>query len=256
MIKKLIISLLLIVAATMAPGLAAQSVYSFEVGGVRDISTYLSPLYYHGTDYAISGSWQIGAGDFTRKAKKLPMRFEADIHFQDMLNPAKTASMLGAVAHIGYGIAPIWQVGPHWRLSAGGAVDLYGGALWLTRNGNNPVTALASVGLDITGSAAYRFRIKRLPITVEDRISIPTLSAFFCPEYGESFYEISLGNRSGLAHFGWWGNAIGVNNLLSATLHLGRCSLLVGYRLGLRTFNANHLTTQLLNNSFLIGIAL
>lgn len=53
---------------------------------------------------------------------------------------------------------------------------------------------------------------------------------------------------------GWWGNAMGVNNLLSLRMQLGRTGLMVGYRLDLRTFHANHLKTQQLRNAFVIGI--
>lgn len=241
-----------ICAVFQAAPVQAQTVYALEAGAAKDISTYLSPLYYKGTEYALSGSW---TRPFHFCRDKVMMRFEADIRFSSMDNPSKTASMLGATARFNWGLAAYWNLSEHWRVSVGGAVDLYGGALWLMRNGNNPVTAMANVGINATASASYKFKMGKLPVTIDDYVSVPTLSAFFCPGYGESYYEIYLGNHKKLAHFGWWGNAIGVNNLLSATLHLGKYSLLVGYRLNLRTFNANNLDTRVLGNSAVLGIS-
>lgn len=230
----------------------AQTVYALEAGAAKDISTYLSPLYYKGSEYALSGSW---TRPFHFCRDKAMMRFEADIRLSGMDNPSGTASMLGATARFNWGLAAYWNLSEHWRLSVGGAIDLYGGALWLTRNGNNPVTAMANAGVEATASASYKFKMGKLPVTIDDYVGVPTLSAFFCPGYGESYYEIYLGNHKDLAHFGWWGNAIGVNNLLSATLHLGKYSLLIGYRLNLRTFHANNLDTRVLGNSAVLGIS-
>lgn len=256
MIRKLVISLMLAVAAFAVTQASAQrndNLYTVEVGGARDISTYLSPLYYHGADYGLAGLWSRPFGPLRERVR---MGFEADLHFRNMLNPAGSARMLGATARFGWGLHAVWDFTERWTVSAGGAVDLYGGALWLLRNGNNPVSAIASVGLDLTASVSYRFRMGRLPVTIDDRVSLPTLSAFFCPEYGESYYEIYLGNRHGLVHCGWWGNAPGVNNLLTFSLHFGSRALVLGYRLNLRTFAANHLDTRLLTNAFVIGWSL
>lgn len=71
------------------------SVYSIEAGAARSLSTYLSPLYYTGTDYALSGSW---TKSFNHWPDRCVMRFEAAVDFQNMLNPAKTAAMYGLTA--------------------------------------------------------------------------------------------------------------------------------------------------------------
>ncbi len=53
-----------------------------------------------------------------------------------------------------------------------------------------------------------------------------------------------------LVHFGWWGNSFGIDNMLAFDLMFGRKFLRLGYRLDLRTFNAENLDTQILRNSF------
>jgi len=227
------------------------SVYSLEIGGARDLSTYLSPLYYDGMDMALSASWTKA---FQHWPESCVMRFESAVDMQRMLNPAGNAIMYGLTARFNWGL--LWRKDflRDFRATLGPMIDIYGGAMYLVRNGNNPVTALASAGIDVAGSLSYRFRIGRLPVEVSDEIRIPTLSGFFSPQYGETYYEIYLGNHSGLAHFGWWGNAMGVDNLLSFKLNLGRTGLQLGYRFDLRTFQACGLQTQLMRNAFVIGI--
>ncbi len=88
---------------------------------------------------------------------------------------------------------------------------------------------------------------------MRDVVRIPSAGAFFSPQYGETMYEIYLGNRKDLVHFGWWGNSFGIDNMLAFDLMFGRKFLRLGYRLDLRTFNAENLDTQILRNSFTIA---
>lgn len=227
------------------------STYNLEIGGMRALSTYLSPLYYDGVDFALSGSWTKA---FNYSPERMLMRFEANVEVMNLYNPTHTARTLGAFANFNWGLAARWRFAEYWQASVGGMLDLYGGALYLTRNSNNPVSAIASTSLDLSASLSYRFDIGRLPVVVSDEVRIPTISGFFSPGYGEPYYEIYLGNHSRLAHFGWWGNAFGIDNLLSFKLDFGRTAMQIGYRLNLRTFWANNLNTQLLRNAFVIGV--
>lgn len=227
------------------------STYSFEIGGARNISTYLSPLYYEGTSYALSGSWTKA---FNHWSDRCEMRFEAGLNYDYTLSPVKSSSMLGATARFGWGLSWAHRFAHNWQVTVGPMLDIYGGALYQSRNGNNPVTALASVGIDTSASLKWKSKIGRFPVIVADEVSLPTLSGFFCPQFGESYYEIYLGNHKDLAHFGWWGNSFGINNLLSFKINFGKTGMIVGYRLDLRTFKANSLQTQVMRNSFVIGV--
>lgn len=227
------------------------SVYSLEIGAARDLSTYLSPLWYTGPDVALTGSWSKA---FQHWPGRCTMQFAAAVDFQWMLNPARTARMAGLTAQFGWGLSWRHPLGRGWEVEAGGMIDLWGGVLYQMRNGNNPATALAYGGIDARGALTWHTRWGRLPVTLLDEVRIPTAGAFFTPGYGESYYEIYLGNHRGLLHFGWWGNAPGVDNLLALRLHLGRTGLQVGYRLDLRTLRANHLLTQVMRNALVIGV--
>lgn len=249
--------LFLLILLALRASCAAQesrpvtSVYGIEIGYARALSTYLSPLYYDGTDYSLQASW---TKDFRRWSDRCVMRFEAGIDFQNLLNPVKNAAMYNMTARFGWGMSWRHRFGPGLQVTAGPMLDLYGGAMYAPRNGNNPVSVPAYAGFDATGSISWHTRWGRLPVRIADEIRIPTIGAFFCPGYGESFYEIYLGNRRDLVHCGWWGNAFGIDNLISLRLDLGRTGLQVGYRFDLRQFKANNLQTQLLRHAFHIAV--
>ncbi len=229
------------------------SVYGAEAGSMNITSTYLSPLPYTGWSTAIFGAW---GKEMKQNPEHLVMDFRAGMELGNALNPAKTAEM--------YALAARFSWGPAWRhkfpydlqLTAGAALDIFGGVLYLPRNGNNPASAMAYAGIDLTAGLQWKTHFGRLPVTIADRAMLPTLGAFFNPAYGESYYEIYLGNHKDLAHFGWWGNAFGIDNHLTLTLHFGRKALEVGYRLAARTYHANNLTTQYVRNSFTVAYRL
>lgn len=226
-------------------------VYSLGIGHTSVKATYLSPLTYTGTQWSASGSW----------SKAMPfnpehavMQFDGNIEFCNLLNPAQTARMVGLNA--GFSWAMEWraQLPCNFQVTAGGGIDIKGGAYYLLRNSNNPVEALVNISLMPVGSVSWHTKIGSLPILISDRVKIPSLGAFFCPEYGETYYEIYLGNHKGLAHCGWWGNNFQIDNLLSVTLDFGRTALMLGYSLNAYNQWANHLNTKIITNSFVIGV--
>ena len=226
-------------------------VYSLEMGGTSVLATYLSPLTYSGPQYSLSGSWS-KAMPFN--AEHAIMQFDGSASFCNLLNPAQTARMVGLVADFSWDMAWRARLRHDFQVTAGGGIDFTGGAYYLLRNSNNPVEAVANLSLMLTASASWHFTIGRLPILIADRIKLPSLGVFFSPEYGETYYEIYLGNYKGLAHAGWWGNNFRIDNLLSVTLDFGRTSLMVGYRLNAYNQWANNLNTKIVTNSFVVSV--
>ncbi len=227
------------------------SVYAVEMGSHDVLATYLSPLHYKGTRYGVSGEWS-KAMPFS--PEHAVMQFDGAAHFSRMLNPAQTASMVGLTADFNWGMSWRTRLPYDIQVTAGGAVGIYGGAYWLLRNGNNPVEAIANVSLSLRASVSRPFRIGRLPVLLRDEVRLPSASLFFSPEYGETYYEIYLGNHKGLLHGGWWGNNFRIDNLLSATLDFGRTAMTVGYRFEAYTQWACQLNTRLTSHSFVIGV--
>lgn len=227
------------------------SVYSFEIGSAKTLATYLSPLTYSGSSFAFTGNWSKAMPFSPENAL---MNFHGAVNFMSMLNPAQTARMLGIQAEFQWGMDWRKRLPYNLQITVGGLVEGSGGTLYLPRNGNNPANVLAYVGILASTSISYHINIGRLPILLQDNVKLPTLGAFFCPEYGETYYEIYLGNHKGLAHCGWWGNRFGISNLLTATLDFGRTALQIGYRYSFQSEWANHLSTRITRHAFVIGV--
>lgn len=67
----------------------------------------------------------------------------------------------------------------------------------------------------------------------------------FSQEYDELYYEIYLGNHSGLVHWAWPGNMFRWNNLVAADLDFGNSRLRLGFRSNIYSTEVNHLTTRI-----------
>ena len=225
--------------------------YRVEIGSRSAFCDYLSPFSYKGTDVAVGGFW---TKMLPFNPEPLAMHFEGRLNFGSLLNPAHTAREIDFHANVQWGLEWQKRLADNWLIGVGGSAGIYGGVLYLPRNSNNPASAQFATGLSAGAFASRLFRIGRLPVLVSDRLNLPLLSGFFSQDYGESYYEIYLGNRKGLAHFGWPGNRFGIDNLLAVTLDLGRTALEVGYRFSMQNQHANNLTTRIFNNAFVIGV--
>lgn len=231
--------------------LPVTSYYNLELGSTSVKATYLSPLTYSGSRASVSGMWS-KAMPFS--PEQAVMQFDVDGSFCNLLNPAKTARMVGIYGDFSWTMSWRKKLDKDFQFTLGAGPEISGGAYYLIRNSNNPVQAMANLSLLLTASASKHFKIGRLPVLVADRVKLPSLGVFFCPGYGETYYEIYLGNHKGLAHAGWWGNNFRIDNLLSVTLDFGKTAMMVGYRLDVTTQWANNLNTKIITNSFVIGI--
>lgn len=226
-------------------------VYAIEVGRKKVLATYLSPLRYTGKDFTFSGAWSKAMPFNPQHAL---MHFNASTSFDSMLNPPQIARMVALSGSFSWGMS--WRTRFPWQLqfTAGGAIGIDGGAYWLMRNGNNPIQAMASVNLVPRVSLGRPFKIGKIDFLVRDEVLLPSFSVFFSPEYGESYYEIYLGNHSGLIHAGWWGNNFRIDNLFSITFDFGRTAAMIGYRFKSDTQWANNLNTQIFTHNLVIGV--
>lgn len=225
--------------------------YRLELGAGSAVDTYLSPIRYSGRAFSISGLWSKSS---QWSPENLVMHFAGSFNMRDMRNPSRTASMIGIDGYFGWGLSWRRRLPHNLQVTAGGALDFSGGALYLPRNGNNPVSADAYAGIDVSASVSWRFRIGRVPAILADNVRIPTIGCFFSPQYGETYYEIYLGNHKDLAHCGWWGNRFCIDNLLSLRLDLGRTAMEVGYRYALRSSWVCGLDTKVQSHQFVIGV--
>lgn len=234
--------------ATLRP---VTSSYTYEIGGATLANTYLTPLKYKGWDMALNYE-RMQAMKFN--PEKWVMRLTAGIDLNRTDNPAKNATMWRLVADFSWGMTYRFKLPHNITLAGGGSTSLDLGCVYNARNGNNPVAVEAAWTVNLTGYASWNVKIGRLPVTLRYQPTIPLTGVFFSPDYGELFYEIYLGNHSGLAHCAWWGNYFRMENLVTADLHLGATSLRVGFRNNILSTSINDITTRTITFSAVIGV--
>ncbi len=226
-----------------------RSTYRLEAGAGKVLDTYLSPLHYTGESLALSGEWSKALGSL----RCWDMKFDASVGALLMRNPARNAREYEIDVDFAWSIRRGWTPVAAMTAGVGTGTELFAGCVYLPRNGNNPAAAKASLGLFLSAFASYWLNIGKLPVILSDEVRLPSVSMLFSQQYGESYYEIYLGNRSGLIHCGWWGNNFSIDNHFTATLRFSRGDLTVGYRFKVRTSHVNNLDWQRTTNAVTIG---
>ena len=226
--------------------------YALQIGSIQNTDTYLSPIKYKG--------WNIGFNYQRRQALKFNpgnwiSQLRIDLDINKTLNVAKNAAMWYAGVDFCYSILRRWKLSKGFSLGIGPSAELNGGCLYLNRNGNNPASAKASITINADGYAAWNGNICNLPITLRYQASIPITGIFFSPDYGELYYEIYLGNHSGLCHWAWPGNFFRLRHWLTADIHLGNTSVQLGYVGEIFSSKANNIVTQTISHGAMIGIS-
>lgn len=228
-----------------------QSVYTIEAGSSHIADTYLTPIKYQG--------WHLGFNYDRNQA----MKFSPDnwvMQLRAGVAGSRNHCVSGSIMWYGelafsWGMMRRWRLPQGFSVGVGGSAGLKAGCIYLDRGGNNPASAKASITVNATGYAAWNGRIGRLPVTLRYQPTLPVIGAFFAPDYGELYYEIYLGNHSGLAHCAWWGNYFALDNLLTADLHFGSTSLRLGYSGSIYTTDVNHTVTHMFTHAAVVGIS-
>lgn len=228
------------------------SAYTVEFGTAHLSDTYLTPLKY--------GGWHVGASYERFQAMRFCpddwiMRLRFDIGVDRTRNTARNATLWNLDVSAGWAMMRRWRLPVSFTLAAGGSTTLEGGVLYLSRNGNNPVSAKAAWTLNLAGLATWQTRLGRVPVTIGWQPELPVIGAFFSPDYGELYYEIYLGNHSNLAHAAWWGNRFVLDNLVTADLRFGATSLRLGYKGHILTSKVNNIVTREFTHAFVIGVS-
>ncbi len=228
------------------------SAYAVEIGSGHVADTYLSPLNYSGWTTAFSYE-RMQAMKFD--PRRWAMQLKVDVGLTRTDNPARNASIWAAGLSGRWGMMRRWTLDNGLTLAAGGSTSINLGALYTTRNGNKPVAAKASWTVNATASASIKVRLLGKPVVVRYQPTLPLTGIFFSQQYGELYYEIYLGDRSGLVHGAWPGNYFALDNLLTADILFGATALRVGYHNSVLSTRVSNLTTRLVSHSFLIGVS-
>lgn len=227
-------------------------VYSLELGARDAYASYLAPTAYSGFALGLSGHFSKLMPFAPEKAM---MSFRGSISFMpSMLNKSKYASMMGLEADFSWTIMGFARLPHNIRIGGGGGVDLDAGGLALLKNSNNPAIPILDAGVCAEVFADWDFNIRRLPMKLSVNLRAPLLGAFFMMGYGETYYEIFVGNHCGIVHCGWPGNHQKFDLNTTLQMKLGNAGLEVGYRMRFNRATANNLCYRTLDNFFTVAL--
>lgn len=237
---------------SIAVELPVTSAYMLEVGSAKLADTYLTPLFYNG--------WHASMSYERNQAMRFApdrwsMQLMARATFDRAQNPARNAAMLNAECELRWGMQRRWQLPiMGFRAGIGPAIDLRGGALYLSRNGNNPASAKGAITIDALGFVSYNIAIGNLPITFRYQADLPMAGVYFSPDYGQLYYEIWLGEHSGLVRPAVWGPYFRLDNLLTADLHLGATTLRLGYHNDIISTKTHGIVSRRVTHALAVGV--
>lgn len=226
--------------------LRTNNTLSVSIGSANMYDTYLSPLEYKGFSIHLMYEQMRRTTWFDYKFYKQQI-FELDLSKGD--NPAKNVSEYWAL--LSYRIGGHYMVynTDNFRLGLGGLWDINGGVLYNERNGNNPASARAYSNLNLSVTASYKFKWG----AVRWQIDSPFMGILFSPKYGQSYYEISLGNSVGLVNFASYHNQRALRNYISMDIPINKYTIRVGYMGSWYQTKVNEIQTHQYTNSFVIG---
>ncbi|WP_296948186.1 DUF3316 domain-containing protein [uncultured Dysgonomonas sp.] len=226
--------------------LRTNNTLSVSIGSANMYDTYLSPLEYKGFSIHLMYEQMRRTTWFDYKFYKQQI-FELDLSKGD--NPAKNVSE--------YWVLLSYRIGGHYmvyntdnfRLGLGGLWDINGGVLYNERNGNNPASARAYSNLNLSVTASYKFKWGAMRWQIDS----PFMGILFSPKYGQSYYEISLGNSVGLVYFASYHNLRALRNYISMDIPINKYTIRVGYMGSWYQTKVNEIQTHQYTNSFVIG---
>lgn len=230
-----------------------SSVY-FTIGGAQLKDTYLSIIPYKGVDMGV-GFERFRTSRF--REHKWSIRHVLEMQYATVLNRARNTSMMSMMLDYEFSFYRRYEFPCGVKLFAGGDFTVDAGTVYNPHNGNNPASAKASVNLGIAGMVMYKLQIRNYPINIRYSLSVPAIGMFFCPQFGESYYELFyLGNRRDWLHFGSFANQMFITNLVTLDFPVRRRSVRIGYEGKFRSIHENYLVYQYYSNSFIIGVTI
>ena len=223
------------------------------VGSTSVYDTYLSPIMeYTGTIIDLSHE-QIKMTGLMNGNVSAQHLFNLDFSWSN--NRPGTASNYTTFIEYSYGLHYRFKPTTKLQLFVGPLADGMIGVIYNSRNGNNPATGKAHFNLHLSGIATYGFRINSQPVNIRYQMNFPFAGVMFSPHYGQSYYEISLGDSDNLAHFASFHNQTSMRNTLSVELPFNFMTLRLAYMNSIYETDINDLQTRIHSNSILIGFS-
>jgi hypothetical protein len=217
------------------------------VGSSNLYDTYLSPLQYRGLSLHLLNE-RMKKTNWFRGGFSTQQFIELELASAD--NTAGNASEYFFL--LGYSWGGHYDIlkTNKFRLALGGAWHINAGALYNQRNTNNPVSAKAYTNLHLSAIAFYTWK----SMTFRGQLDTPLLGVLFSPEYGQSYYEISLGNSIKTINFASLHNQRALRAYFTVDIPISRVSLRIGYLGSFYQTKVNYLQAHNYSSSFIIGL--
>lgn len=234
----------------VAPIRPVLSAYTIEAGSSHVVDTYLSPLHYSG--------WHMALGYDRMQAMKYDpehwvQQLIGRLSFGATKNPVRSATRWQAMIDVNWGMQRRFSLSQGLKVFVGGSSGIEAGAYYNSSNSNNPVAAKAAWIINAIGGLIYNTSFKQVPICLQYRIEYPLTGIFFSQQYDELYYEIFLGNHSGLVHWAWPGNFSRLNNYLAADFRFSGLTVRLGYRLRVFSSKVNNIVTRDISHMAIVG---
>jgi hypothetical protein len=214
--------------------------------------SYLSPLNYKGNNVGLYYEQMKNTGLLHGNVSAQHL-FNVDYSWTK--NNPGTASYYTGIFEYNYGLLYRFKPAKSWQFFAGPQVGGLLGFVYNTRNDNNPATGKAHLNLNFSAMVNYKLQIHSQPVRFRDQINLPFLGAMYSPQFGESYYEISLGDTKHLVHWASFHNYLSISNMLTVEIPFNRFTLLLSHHFSLYETRINHLDTRLITRTFYIGFS-
>jgi hypothetical protein len=232
--------------------LTYQSTLLGVAGKVSVYDTYLSPLKYTGSNLGLYYEQMKPIGWMNGR---LSVQHLFTMNYTWSKNKPETASYYNGLIEYNYGLYYGFKPAEKLQVFAGTQAGGLLGFVYNTRNGNNPATGKAHLNLSLSAMAAYQLKIKSQPVHFRYQLNLPFAGIMYAPHFGQSYYEIGLGNTNDLIHFASFHNYLSIRNMLSVEIPMHTLILRLAYSHTLYETRKNDLDTQLNLNMFYIGFS-
>jgi hypothetical protein len=222
------------------------------IGASNVYDSYLSPLQYSGMKIGLMSEYM---KMFSTDGDKLVSQQLFDIAYLQTVNPAGTAVCRAGTFQYDYGLFYRLKPADRLRLYLGTQVDCLLGFILNSRNGNNPATGKLHAGINLSAIASYTLPVSSFPVRFSWQLSAPFAGVMYSPEFGQSYYEISLGNRDNLLHLSSFHNYLFFKNTFAIEIPSGNTTFRLGYVNSFYQTQINSLATRLRSNAFYLGVS-
>lgn len=220
----------------------------FGVGSANIYDTYLSILKYEGVSFRVMNERMRRTNWFNGNFDKQQI---ISLEFASVESPSGNAEELFFLLDYNLGGHMRIYRNNNFRFSAGGLWNIAGGVLYNQRNTNNPASARLYSNINLSALAIYNWK----RFTFRWQMNTLIAGVLFSPEFGQSYYELSLGNSVGIFNFASLHNQRALRNYISVDIPLNKYTFRVGYLGSYYQTKINHIQTHNYSNSFIIGIA-